>query len=48
MTSDLMQAIQANLLSPAVLFFLLEQDFFSRFARIAYSTDIEVIRSHKF
>lgn len=26
----------------------LEQDFFSRFAMIAYSTDIEVIRSHKF
>ena len=48
MTSDLMQAIPANLLSPAVLFFLLEQDFFSHFAMIAYSTDIEVIRSQNF
>lgn len=26
----------------------LERDFFSRFAMIAYSTDIEVIRSQKF
>ncbi|MCX7422970.1 MAG: transcriptional regulator [Planctomycetia bacterium] len=26
----------------------LEQDFFARFAMIAYSTDIEVIRSSKF
>ena len=26
----------------------LERDFFSRFAMIAYSTDIEVIRSAKF
>ena len=26
----------------------LEQDFFARFAMIAYSTDIEVIRSKKF